>query len=112
VLRDAGFTVAISQSMDAWLKTHAVFLTAVCGGLYCAGGDNYQLARSTKILALFADGVREGLRLLRTLGFPPAPLNLLAEALRLRARSVLLRRTRTSGLGRDENAFRGGSGSA
>jgi 2-dehydropantoate 2-reductase len=29
VLRDAGFTVAISQSMDAWLKTHAVFVTAV-----------------------------------------------------------------------------------
>jgi 2-dehydropantoate 2-reductase len=77
-LRDAGFTVAISQSMDAWLKTHAVFVTAVCGALYCAGGDNYQLARSTKTLALFADGVHEGLRLLRTLGFPPAPLNLRA----------------------------------
>ena len=74
----SGFAVAISQNMDAWLKTHAVFVTAVCGALYCAGGDNYQLARSTETLALFADGVREGLLLLRTLALPPAPLNLRA----------------------------------
>lgn len=78
VFRDAGFPVAISQNMDAWLKIHAVFVTAVCGALYCAGGDNYQLAQSTETLALFADGVREGLRLLRMLGLPPAPLNLRA----------------------------------
>jgi 2-dehydropantoate 2-reductase len=127
VLRDAGFTVAISQSMDAWLKTHAVFVTALCGALYCAGGDNYQLARSTKTLALFADGVREGLRLLRTLGFPPAPLNLRAIFTWM-PRGVTIAYWRRlfgsargqyyfaehapSGLGRDENAFRGGSGSA
>jgi ketopantoate reductase len=43
VLRDAGFPVAISENMDSWLKTHAVFVTAVCGALCCAGGDNYQL---------------------------------------------------------------------
>lgn len=77
-MRDAGFPVAISQNMDAWLKIHAVFVTAVCGALYCAGGDNYQLAKSTETLALFADGVREGLHLLRMLGLPPAPLNLRA----------------------------------
>jgi 2-dehydropantoate 2-reductase len=76
VLRDAGFVVAISQNIDAWLKTHAVFVAAVCGALYCAGGGNHQLGRSTEPLALFADGVREGLLLLRTLGLPPAPLNL------------------------------------
>jgi 2-dehydropantoate 2-reductase len=76
VLRAAGFPVAISQNMNAWLKTHAVFVTAVCGALYCAGADNYELARSPETLRLFADGMREGLRLLRTLGLPPAPLNL------------------------------------
>jgi 2-dehydropantoate 2-reductase len=78
VLRTAGFPVAISQNMDAWLKTHAMFVTAVCGALYCAGADNRQLAQSTETLALFADGVREGLRLVRTLGLSPAPLNLRA----------------------------------
>jgi 2-dehydropantoate 2-reductase len=64
--------------MDAWLKTHAVFVTAVCGALYWAGADNYELARSSEIMVLFIKGVREGLRSLRALGLPPAPLNLRA----------------------------------
>jgi ketopantoate reductase len=62
MLREAGFRVTISENMDAWLKTHAVFVTAVCGALYCVGGDNYRLARSTETFTRFADGVREGLR--------------------------------------------------
>jgi 2-dehydropantoate 2-reductase len=77
-LRECGFNVALSQNMDAWLKTHAVFVTAVCGALYCAGADNYELARSPEIMILFVKGVREGLKSLRALGLPPPPLNLRA----------------------------------
>jgi 2-dehydropantoate 2-reductase len=78
MLRERGFNVALSQNMDAWLKTHAVFVTALCGALYWAGADNYELARSSEIMVLFIKGVREGLRSLRALGLPPAPLNLRA----------------------------------
>ena len=78
MLKESGFNVALSQNMDAWLKTHAVFVTAVCGALYCAGADYYQLARSSETMVLFVNGVREGLRSLRTLGLPPPPINLRA----------------------------------
>jgi 2-dehydropantoate 2-reductase len=78
MLKQSGFNVALSQNMDAWLKTHAVFVTAVCGALYCVGADNYELARSSETLVLFVNAVREGLRSLRKLGLPPPPLNLRA----------------------------------
>jgi 2-dehydropantoate 2-reductase len=78
MLKKSRFNVALSQNMDAWLKTHAVFVTAVCGALYCAGADNYELARSSEIMVLFVKGVREGLKSLQALGLPPPPLNLRA----------------------------------
>ena len=37
-LLQAGFPVALSRNMDAWLKTHAVFVTAIAGAIYDAGG--------------------------------------------------------------------------
>jgi hypothetical protein len=78
MLKESGFNVAPSQNMDAWLKTHAVFVIAICGALYCAGADNYALSRSSETMVLFVNGVREGLRSLRTLGLPPPPINLRA----------------------------------
>jgi 2-dehydropantoate 2-reductase len=77
-LRDAGFRVAISRDMDAWLKTHVVFITAVCGAVYLADGDNDRLSRDPAAMALFAAGVREGFRALRALGLPPPPASLRA----------------------------------
>ncbi len=77
-LRGAGFRVAISRDMDAWLKTHAVLVTAVSGALYLADGDNERLARTPDAVALFASGVREGFGALRALGIPPPPRSLQA----------------------------------
>ena len=77
-LRDAGFPVRISPDMDAWLKTHAVFVTAVSGALYLAEGDNQRLAQMVGGVPLFARGVREGFRALDALGLPPPPANLRA----------------------------------
>lgn len=77
-LRGAGFRVAISRDMDAWLKAHAVLVTAVSGALYLADGDNERLARTPATVALFASGVREGFRALRALGLPPPPRSLRA----------------------------------
>lgn len=77
-LRGARFRVAISRDMDAWLKAHAVLVTAVSGALYLAGGDNERLARTPDAVALFASGVREGFGALRALGLSPPPRSLRA----------------------------------
>lgn len=77
-LRGAGFRVSLSRHMDAWLTAHAVFVTAVSGALYLAGGDNNRLARLPDGVPLFARGVREGFGALDALGLPPPPTNLRA----------------------------------
>lgn len=77
VLRGAGFRVAISRQMDTWLKVHAVFVTAVSGALYLAGGDPHHLARMPDGVPLFARGVREGFGAIDALGLKP-PTNLRA----------------------------------
>src|ERR1700730_16791266 len=43
-LRERGFPTKISHDMDAWLKAHAFFVTAVSGAIYMAGGDCHRLS--------------------------------------------------------------------
>ena len=73
VLRDAGFPVAFSPDMDAWLKTHAALVVPIACALYLAGGDNYRLARTRDGLVLMLRAMREGLRVLDRLGFEVEP---------------------------------------
>jgi 2-dehydropantoate 2-reductase len=78
VLQQAGFPVAISGNIDAWLKTHVVFIIAIAGALCLAGGDSLQLARTPDLLSLMVSGVREGFRELRAQSIPVIPLKLRA----------------------------------
>jgi 2-dehydropantoate 2-reductase len=39
VFEGAGFPIAISADMQAWLKTHAAFVTSVAAAVYAAHGD-------------------------------------------------------------------------
>jgi 2-dehydropantoate 2-reductase len=39
IFRQSGFPTTTSRDMDAWLKAHAFFVTAVSGAIYMAGGD-------------------------------------------------------------------------
>lgn len=64
VLQQAGFPVAISGNIDAWLKTHVVFIIAIAGALCLAGGDSLQLARVSDLLSLM--GERSPRRVSRT----------------------------------------------
>ncbi len=75
-LRVAGFPTSISRNMDAWLKTHALFVTAVSGAIYRAGGNCRQLSESHADLQLMTHGVREGFAAVRRLGLPVTPLPL------------------------------------
>ena len=65
--------------MDAWLKTHAFFVTAVSGALYMSGGSCRDLSEDPAALALMTQGVREGFAAVRGLGLTvtPFPLRLL-----------------------------------
>lgn len=77
-LRQAGIECQASRHMDACLETHAVFLTALAGGLYLAGGDCRRLAEDRRLLGLLSTGMREGLNALQALGVRVAPFALQA----------------------------------
>jgi 2-dehydropantoate 2-reductase len=79
VFRGSGFHTKVSRDMDAWLKAHAFFMTAICGAIYLAGADCHQLSGDTATLRLMVMGVREGFAAVRALGLnvSPFPLNVL-----------------------------------
>jgi 2-dehydropantoate 2-reductase len=65
LLRAAGFAVQVSDDMDGWLKTHAVFITAVGGAILAAGGDSSALAADRTRVAALVAAVGEGFGALR-----------------------------------------------
>ena len=72
-LRACEFRVRIDNDMDAWLSSHAFFVTSVSGAIYLAGGDCGTLSRSPSLLKLMVDGVRQGFSAVRALGQPVHP---------------------------------------
>jgi 2-dehydropantoate 2-reductase len=68
VLQAAGFQVALSRRMDAWLKTHAVFVTAIAGAIYLAGGTCANVSSGTDGVPRLVRAVRQGFHALRTAG--------------------------------------------
>ncbi len=75
-LRGAGFPVEISPSMDAWLKTHASWVSPVANAHYMVGGSNYRLARTRDGVVLLVRAIREGFQVLRARGIAIAPARL------------------------------------
>jgi 2-dehydropantoate 2-reductase len=75
VFKGAGFPVAISHNIDAWLKTHGVEIIPTAGAFYMAGCNNYSLARTRDGLVLMVRAIREGYQVLRALGVPIVPSN-------------------------------------
>ncbi len=73
---DAGFPVATSPRMEAWLTTHITWTLPVSTALYMAGGDIYRLARTRDALVLLVRAVRENFRVLHALGIPITPASL------------------------------------
>ena len=72
-LRDAGFPVALSDNIDAWLKTHVALVSPIANAIYLAGGSNYRLAHTRDGLVLMVRAVQEGLRVLNALHIPITP---------------------------------------
>ena len=76
LLRNAGFKTVFSGAITSWLRTHAVFITAVCGALYATGGSAAGLAANRPLLNLFIEATREGFVALRLAGVKVTPFKL------------------------------------
>jgi 2-dehydropantoate 2-reductase len=74
--KKAGFPVSRTSNIDAWLKTHAIFITCIESAIYLSGGDNQKLAKSPASLIEMVDGIREGFRVLQALKTPVTPIKL------------------------------------
>ncbi len=72
-LEAAGFPSAISDDMDAWLKTHAAEILPTVAALYRAAGDPDRLAGSDGELRLMLRSIREGYAMLRHSGVSITP---------------------------------------
>jgi ketopantoate reductase len=69
-----GFGADIRTDMDAWLKYHvALLFPSLAPALRAAGVDNYRLARTRDLVVLAIRAMREGFRVLRSLGLPVTP---------------------------------------
>jgi 2-dehydropantoate 2-reductase len=79
LLRSAGFALDMQTDMAAWLKTHAVFITAVGAAILEAGGDSERLAADRARVAAMVAAVGEGFRTLerQNIGITPTPLRLI-----------------------------------
>jgi ketopantoate reductase len=72
-----GFGAEIRTDMDTWLKYHvALLFPSLAPALFAAGVDNYRLARTRDLVVLTIRAMREGFRVLRSLGLPVTPSKL------------------------------------
>jgi ketopantoate reductase len=76
LFRGAGFRVDRVRDMDAWLKRHAVFITAIAGALYESDCDACLLAQNAEAVGRLIVGVREGWAAQDRNGVGSAPLAL------------------------------------
>jgi ketopantoate reductase len=77
-----GFGAEIRTDMDAWLKYHvALLFPSLAPALRAAGVDNYRLARTRDLVVLATRAMREGFRVLHSLGLPVTPSKLRVFAL-------------------------------
>lgn len=76
ILERAGFKVAVSTNMQAWLKTHAVFVACVAAAIIKENGDSIQLGKNRSSVQMMVKSINEGFRACEKLGMPIAPTNL------------------------------------
>ena len=64
----SGVPVNIVDDMDSWLKYHVAFVHPI-GGALLKAGDNYKLAKDNETIRTYIRAVKEGGRVLKTLGY-------------------------------------------
>jgi 2-dehydropantoate 2-reductase len=76
LFESAGFKVAISDNMEAWLKTHAVFVTCITAAIIKEDGDSVQLGKKRSSVKMMVKSIKEGFTACKSLGIPIVPANL------------------------------------
>lgn len=87
--RNANIPSVPCTHMDAWQKTHVSIVTSIGNALYKHSSDNYKLAGSKEDLVLMAGGIKEGLHVLKRLGYRVTPSKLLYFKLPARILAVV-----------------------
>jgi 2-dehydropantoate 2-reductase len=79
VFKSAGFAVATTADMDGWLKTHGVFIAAMCTSINSCGGDAVKLAADRERVDTMIRSAGEGFRALTSKGVAvqPRPLRMI-----------------------------------
>ncbi|GAB3120705.1 hypothetical protein GCM10027056_07760 [Glaciibacter psychrotolerans] len=82
-LKSAGFPVAMPKDMDAWLATHAIFISAFESALAAVSGDSHALASDSHAVRGLVLAVREGFTALRSRGvsITPAALRIIFQTM-------------------------------
>ncbi|MEU7141531.1 2-dehydropantoate 2-reductase [Nocardia sp. NPDC046473] len=75
-LTDAGFAVAVTDDMDGWLATHAVFVVAVSAALERAGYSIARLTGDRAAMTSMVRAIRSGFDALRNRGITVSPAGL------------------------------------
>ena len=76
LFESAGFKITISDNIDAWLKTHAVFVACVAASIIKENGNSVQLGKKRSSVKMMVKSIREGFTACKRLGMPIAPTNL------------------------------------
>ena len=76
LFESAGFKTKISDNMDAWLKTHAVFVSCIAASIIKENGDSVQLGKKRSSVKMMVKSITEGFTACKHLGMPISPTNL------------------------------------
>jgi 2-dehydropantoate 2-reductase len=76
IFRHAGFQPAITQSPDAWQKTHVAVVLPIAKALYKYQSNNYELSKSYATLKQMILATRECFRVLKSIGVKIEPKKL------------------------------------
>jgi len=68
MFENAGVPVKTVDDMDSWQKYHVAFINPIAGALL-RSGDNYKLAQDKETIRKYIRAVKEGGRVLKTLGY-------------------------------------------
>jgi 2-dehydropantoate 2-reductase len=72
-LQSAGFPVAISPNIDAWLKTHVALVSPIANTIYMMGGSLRKMLHTPDAMLILVRAIREGMAVLRKLEVPVTP---------------------------------------
>ncbi|HEV8084085.1 MAG TPA: 2-dehydropantoate 2-reductase N-terminal domain-containing protein [Chitinophagaceae bacterium] len=71
-----GFETVITANMQAWLKTHAVFVACVSASIIKENGNSIQLGKNKSSIQEMVKAISEGFSACKKLGLPIMPTNL------------------------------------